>query len=93
VSAPITDPADRLSEDFVRALEKRYERLDGIDPIGTDPDDFAARYGNICDLIVQLLWPEQYRVGPDDPLMHTSTPARQIARLVFLAAGIEVEAS
>lgn len=92
MSHPITDPADRLEDgEFVGALEKRYERLDGIDPIGTDEADFAARFGNVCDLVVQLLWPDSYGVSPDDPLMHTSTPARQITRLIFLAAGIELE--
>jgi hypothetical protein len=88
----ITDPAERLSDHvFVRKLEERYRRLDGIDPIGTDMEDFAARYANVCDLVVQLLWAESYGVTPGDPVQHTSAPARQIATLFFRAAGIEPE--
>jgi hypothetical protein len=93
MSTQITDPADRLGwardgsgREFVEAIEKRY----GTAPI-TIPD-FAERYTNVCDLIVQLLWPERYGVRPDDPFMNTSDPAREIARLFFRAAGLEPEA-
>jgi hypothetical protein len=88
----IPDPADRLTDHvFAKTLEGRYARLDGIDPIGVDMEDFAERYARVCDLVVQLLWAEPYGVSPADPVMHTSAPARQIARLFFLAAGLEPE--
>jgi hypothetical protein len=94
VLTQITDPADRLGwagdgsgKEFVTALEKRYE----TGPIAMAIPDFAERYGNICDLMVQLLWPERYGASPDDPFLHTSDPARAIARLICRAAGIDPE--
>jgi len=83
----ITDPADRLGAEFAAALEKRYA---GTSPAITVPD-MADRYANVCDLVVQLLWPELYGTGTGDPLFHTSAPAREIARLIFYAAGIDGE--
>jgi hypothetical protein len=82
----ITDPADRLGAEFDAALEKRYADI----ATATVPD-IADRYANVCDLMVQLLWPERYGTGTDDPLFHTSAPARAIARLIFHAAGIDGE--
>jgi hypothetical protein len=91
----ITDPASRLGltadsrpdyREFIAALEKRYH------PGSATPiivPDMAERYGNVCDLIVQLLWPEGYDASPDDPFLHTSAPAREIARLIFHAAALE----
>lgn len=91
----ITDPADRIGwagdgsgKELVEALEKRYG-TQPPKPFTVGPEDFAHRYGNVCDLIVQLLWPEHYGAKPDDPFLHTSDPARAIARLIFQAAGIK----
>lgn len=96
----IDDPADRLGDDaFVQALAKRYSQagvlyarmpgdLPTPAPIG-DEADMDERFANVCDLIVQLLWPEKYGTGVDDPVRHTSDPARRIAALIFEAAGIE----
>ena len=87
----IPDPAARISgtlpgsTEHAKALEDRYE----TGPIAMAVPHFAERYGNVCDLIVQLLWPEIYGATPDDPYQHTSQPARDIARLIFHAAGIE----
>jgi hypothetical protein len=95
MSRPITDPADRLGMtadyldgylEFIAALEKRYADSGAI---RTQVPDFAERYANVCDLIVQLLWPEGYGAAPDDPFMHTSEPAREIARLIFHAAALD----
>jgi hypothetical protein len=64
---PITDPAVRLNDEFVQALASRY--AGSVPPLRSlSPDDFAVRYANLCDLVVQLLWPEQYgrrRHGPN----------------------------
>lgn len=78
-------PVDAPSGDFARALGKRY------DPAPAWVPDLSDRYGNVCDLVIQLLWPEKYATGPGDPHLHTSTPARQIANLIFQAAGIRDE--
>ena len=91
---------DGSGKDFVTALEKRYTA--GFTPVGVTPDsggftppavtqidNFAWRYAAVCVLVVQLLWPERYVAKPDDPFLHTSDPAREIARLIFAAAGIE----
>ena len=93
MTTQITDPADRLGwagdgsgKEFVSALEKRYIDLPGLYVVHVN--DFAERYGNVCDLVVQLLWPERYGANPDDPFQHTSDPAREITRLIFHAAGI-----
>jgi hypothetical protein len=83
----IADPADRLSKEFIEALDERLCNL--ADAKEVQVGDFDSRYAAVCDLVVQLLWPEHYGTGPDDPNMHTSAPARQIARLFFIAAGIE----
>ena len=97
MSTQITDPADRLGwagdgsgEEFVKALEERYCGLTPAEPAPVA--DFDSRYAAVCDLAVQLLWPERYQATPDDPFLHTSDPARAIARLFFVAAGIEPDA-
>lgn len=83
----ITDPAERIADsEFVKALEERYCYMGEHDTL--EAPDFAERYANVCDLIVQLLWPEKYGTDPDDPAGHTSDPARAIARLFFIAAEI-----
>jgi len=76
-------PADGSGRTLSSALEYRYEP----DPVSVP--DAAERYGNVCDLVIQLLWPDSYGTGPGDPLMHTSDEARMIARLIFQAAGID----
>ena len=95
MSRPIRDPADRLGLtadymdgylDFIAALEKRYAESGAI---RMQIPDMAERYANVCDLIIQLLWPEGYAANPGDPFMHTSEPAREIARLIFHAAALE----
>jgi hypothetical protein len=84
--AQITDPADRLNDEFVKALEKRYCNMGEHDTL--EAPDFTDRYAKVCDLVVQLLWPEKYGTWPADPAGHTSGPARAIARLFFIAAEI-----
>lgn len=82
----ITDPADRLTDEFVRALTNRYSG--SIPPIRNNLDEFADRYANVCDLVVQLLWAERYGTDVDDPYHHTSEPARRIAALICEAVGL-----
>jgi hypothetical protein len=87
---PITDPAVRLNDEFVQALASRY--AGSVPPLRSlSPDDFAVRYANLCDLVVQLLWPEQYGTGVDDPNRHTSEPARRITALILEAAGVDTD--
>jgi hypothetical protein len=87
---PITDPAVRLNDEFVQALASRY--AGSVPPLRSlSPDDVAERFGNLCDLVVQLLWPEQYGTGVDDPNRHTSEPARRIAALILEAAGVDTD--
>jgi hypothetical protein len=81
----ITDPADRMTADFIAALESRYA---DVTPVYLGVEDFAARYARACDAVVQMLWPEKYGTNPADPLGHTSDPARAIARVMFAAVGL-----
>ncbi|MFE3453666.1 hypothetical protein ACFXJ8_32530 [Nonomuraea sp. NPDC059194] len=80
----IPDPADRLTPDLLTALERRYANT--VDHVVLADD--AQRYSNLCDLVCQLLWPEKYGTDPQDPLMHTSAPARSIAMAIMTAAGL-----
>lgn len=83
----ILDPAERLTPEFLAALRGRY--VSDLRALPTpDTDDFDERYGDLCDLVIQLLWPETYGVDPGDPLRHTSAPARAIASLIMDVAGI-----
>lgn len=87
---PITDPAVRLNDEFVKALVERYEQYaDGARKTELDPGDYSERFANVCDLVVQLLWPEKYGTGTSDPHRHTSDPARTIAGLMMTAAGLQ----
>jgi len=86
----VIDPADRLTPEFLAALRDRY--AGAAPPLVLDSGDGAAeRYAAVCDLVVQLLWPEAYGTGPGDPAMHTSDPARVIASLFFAAAGLAID--
>lgn len=82
----IPDPADRLTGEFLDALDDRYAGQ--TEPIVIPFEDYAVRFGNLCDLAVQLLWPEAYGTDPTDPAQHTSDPARQVARAIMHATGI-----
>jgi hypothetical protein len=93
----ILDPADRLDEAFVQALVRRYSAdgplysgTTGERPLPVKIAEADERYANVCDVVVQLLWPEKYGTGVDDDARHTSDPARRIAALIFEAAGIDV---
>lgn len=85
----IPDPADLVANEAdVQALFNRYAGT--VPALRTiDNDDFAERFANVCDLVVQLLWADRYGTGPSDPHLHTSDPARRIAGLIMNAAGIE----
>lgn len=85
----ITDPALVLTPGLLDALEQRY--AGATEPIVLRWDDYAARYAAVCDAVVQVLWPGQYRTGPGDPGWHDSDPARMIAHIVLTAAGIMCE--
>jgi hypothetical protein len=67
-------------------LDQRYEGT--VEPIALAGSDYADRFGNLCDLVVQLLWPHQYGTSPADPHHHASDPARAITRLILAAAGL-----
>jgi hypothetical protein len=88
--ALIPDPADRLLDPaFLAALRSRYEGMGTRVPaIGRN---FPSQFADACDLVVQLLWPETYGTDPDDPVLHTSDPARQIAHLFCDVLGVSAD--
>lgn len=80
-----------MDPELIAALERRYANtidepvpVNLFDPINAD---HARMYANLCDAVIQLFWPEHYGTGPDDPLHHTSEPARKAAYVLLLAAG------
>jgi hypothetical protein len=85
----IKDPGRDLDALHVLAnkLESRYES----DPIYLNETEVARRYGNLCDAVVQVLWADMYGTNPEDPIFHTSNPARTIARIMMMAAGLVPE--
>lgn len=85
----IPDPAGRLTPEFLAALRERYEGMGARD--ATLPGNFPPNFADACDLVVQLLWPEMYGTDPEDPNLHTSDPARQIARLFCDVLGVRDE--
>lgn len=90
----IEDPAGRMTPEFTEALRQRYgESLAaaGSARIRLDFDDLATRFAFVCDLVAQILYPDQMGTGPDDPMFHTDEACRAIALAFFEAAGFEPE--
>lgn len=85
----IPDPADRLTPEFLAALRGRYEGMGARDT--ANGKGFPSAFADACDLVTQLLWPEMYGTDPDDPNLHTSDPARQIAHLFCEVLGVSPE--
>lgn len=87
--AMIPDPFGRLSDDFMAALHARYEGSVIPLPLGTSKQDSARRYSAICDVLTQLLYPEDFDTSPMDPRRHVSDAARLLAQVILDAAGIQ----
>lgn len=99
----ILDPAARVADpEFVRQAQARYlskftgeprflhddpRTLDDPSVVVLDQDSWDYVYGNMCDVSVQLLWPEAYGTDLADPMGHTSAPARALAEILMAAAG------
>ena len=86
----MTDPASRLTPEFVTRLERRYEQAK---PIIVPDKEHIEIYARFCDVACQVMWPDQYGVSPDDNWMSTSDPARAFARIAMAAAGIRSDES
>lgn len=82
-----------LLDSEITALEDRYLQNvihEVTQPPGTvdiDSDEYAEIYGNLCDAVIQLLWPTAFHTDPDDEEFHTSAEARRIANVLIVAAG------
>lgn len=78
-----------MDPELIELLERRYEDDPPLQRQSLDPnsDEYADIYTRLCDAVIQLMWPEQYGTGPEDPMFHTSGPARQAANVLMVAAG------
>ena len=81
----MTDPASRLTPEFVTRLERRYEQAK---PIIVPDEEHIEIYARLCDVACQVMWPDQYGISPDDKWMSSSAPARAFAWIAMAAAGI-----
>jgi hypothetical protein len=85
----IKDPGGNLDE--LQALAHKMVNRYDSPPIYLTDDDYASRYSDLCDAVIQVLWADSYGTSPEDPLFHTSSPARAIAGILMTAAGLDCE--
>lgn len=85
-----------LTEDQIALLWERYLTNTVYEPkvspghLEVDTEEYAEIFANLCDAVIQTVWPKEYAVDPRDPEFHTSDKARRIASVLMVAAGYRV---